>query len=61
MFQFFETIVFYKKELANMIKPRYSPKDGVYADLRDTTYFKESSLFSIEKDALQFELFYDNF
>ena len=50
-----------KKEFADMIKPRYSPNDGVYADLRDATYFKESPLFSIEKDALQIQLFYDDF
>lgn len=50
-----------KKEFADMTKPRYSPKDGVYADLRDATYFKGNPLFSVEKDALQIQLFYDYF
>lgn len=50
-----------KKEFADMFKPRYIPKEGVYADLRDATYFKESPLFSVEKDALQIQLFYDDF
>lgn len=44
-----------------MFKPRYIPKEGVYADLRDATYFKESPLFSLEKDVLQIQLFYDDF
>lgn len=48
-------------DTAEMFKPRYIPREGVYADLRDATYFKESPLFSIENDALQIQLFYDDF
>lgn len=44
-----------------MFKVRYIPSKGVYADLRDAAYFKESPLFSVEKDALQIQLFYDDF
>ena len=50
-----------KKESADLFKPRYIPKEGVYADLRDATYFNQSPLFSIEKDALQIQVFYDDF
>ncbi|KAL6491486.1 hypothetical protein MHYP_G00018310 [Metynnis hypsauchen] len=50
-----------KKDLADMFMLRYIPKEGVYADLRDGTYFKESPLFSTQKDALQIQLFYDDF
>lgn len=34
-----------KTDCADMLKPRYIPNEGVYADLRDATYFKESPLF----------------
>lgn len=44
-----------------MLKVRYIPSKGVYANLRDAAYFKGSPLFSVEKDALQIQLFYDNF
>lgn len=53
--------VFKNPELADMFRPRYIPKEGLYADLRDATYFKENPLFSIEKDAIQIQLFYDDF
>ncbi|XP_032433923.1 uncharacterized protein LOC116729460 isoform X1 [Xiphophorus hellerii] len=50
-----------KKELPEMFKLGYIPKEGVYADLRDAIHFKESPLFSLQKDALQIQLFYDDF
>ncbi|XP_041693785.2 uncharacterized protein LOC121532136 isoform X1 [Coregonus clupeaformis] len=53
--------IFQNPELADMFKPRHMPKEGVYADLRDAAYFKKSPLFSIEKDAIQIQLFYDDF
>ncbi|KAJ8274815.1 hypothetical protein COCON_G00094400 [Conger conger] len=53
--------IFQNPELADMLKPRHMTKEGVYADLRDATYFKESPLFSVEKDSLQIQLFYDDF
>ena len=53
--------MFKNPEVSDMFKLRYMPKEGVYADLRDGTYFKESPLFSTEKDALQIQLFYDDF
>ncbi|XP_023199004.1 uncharacterized protein LOC111610276 isoform X1 [Xiphophorus maculatus] len=40
-----------------MFKLGYIPKEGVYADLRDAIHFKESPLFSLQKDALQIQLF----
>lgn len=48
-------------ELKDMLKPRDITKEGLYADLRDGSYFKNSPLFSVEKDALQIQLFYDEF
>ncbi len=50
-----------KTEGADMFKPRYIPNEGVYADLRYATYLKESPVFSVEEDALQIQLFYDDF
>lgn len=32
-----------------MFKPRYVPNEGVFTDLRDATYFKENTLFSIKR------------
>ena len=48
-------------ELTNLFKPRHIPKEGVYTDIRDAKYFKENLLFSKENDALQIQLFYDDF
>lgn len=42
--------IFHNPELAGIFKSRHMPNKGVYADLRDATYFIESPLFSIEKD-----------
>ena len=53
--------IFQNPELPDMVKPRHISKEGVYIDLRDATYLKESPLFSIKKDALQIQLFYDDF
>ena len=53
--------IFQNPEIADMFKPRHASKEGVYADMRDATYFKESPLFSKENDALQIQLFYDDF
>lgn len=40
-------MIFQNPELVqDMLKPRYMPKKGVFADLRDGTYFKESPIFS---------------
>ncbi|XP_041919960.1 uncharacterized protein LOC121684096 [Alosa sapidissima] len=44
-----------------MLMPRHTSKERVYADLGDGTYFKNSPLFSVDKDALQIQLFYDDF
>lgn len=54
-------MIFNNPELVDMLKLRHKPKEGVYTDLRDGTYFKNSPLFSVEKDALQIQLFYDDF
>lgn len=50
MFPFWTRLkVFYKKQCADMFKPRYVPNEGVFTDLRDATYFKENTLFSIKR------------
>nr|XP_055051346.1 uncharacterized protein LOC129437202 isoform X1 [Misgurnus anguillicaudatus] len=48
-------------QLTNLFKPRHVPKEGVYVDLSDASYFKSNPLFVTEKDALQIQLFYDDF
>ncbi|KAI7808364.1 hypothetical protein IRJ41_002977 [Triplophysa rosa] len=47
--------------LTDLFKPRHVPKEGVYVDLSDAAYFKSNPLFNSEKDALQIQLFYDDF
>lgn len=48
-------------QLNDLFKPRHVPKEGIYVDLSDAAYFKSNPLFSTEKDALQIQLFYDDF
>ncbi len=47
--------------LTDLFKPRHVPKEGVYVDLSDAKHFKSKPLFCTEKDALQIQLFYDDF
>lgn len=48
-------------QLTHLFKPRHISKEGIYVDLSDAAHFKSSPLFSTEKDALQIQLFYDDF
>lgn len=54
-------MIFNNSEFKDMLKLRAKTKEGVYTDLKDGTYFKNSPLFSVEEDALQIQLFYDDF
>lgn len=47
--------------LNDMFKCNHTPKDGVYVDLKDGSYIKRHPLFSRENDALQIQLFFDEF
>lgn len=47
--------------LTDLFKPRHVPKESVYVDLSDAAHFKSNPLFCTEKDALQIQLFYDDF
>ncbi|XP_035994789.1 uncharacterized protein LOC118563679 [Fundulus heteroclitus] len=53
--------IFQNPQLSDLFKPRHVPKEGVYADLRDGNYLKKNPFFSLKKDALQIQLFYDDF
>ena len=62
-FPILETLktIFDNLQLTNIFKPRHIPKEGVHTEIRDANYLKENPLFSKENDALQIQLFYDDF
>lgn len=47
--------------LSVIINTKQPQKEGLYADLVDANFFNENPLFSMNKDALQIQLFYDDF
>ncbi|XP_059417348.1 uncharacterized protein LOC132152611 isoform X1 [Carassius carassius] len=49
------------RHLTDLFKPRHVPKEGVNFDLSDAAHFKSHPLFYTDKDALQIQLFYDDF
>nr|XP_024657554.1 uncharacterized protein LOC106676865 isoform X1 [Maylandia zebra] len=53
--------IFQNHHVVDMFKSRNMSREGVYADLIDAAYVKRCPLFSAEKDALQIQLFYDDF
>lgn len=53
--------IFLNPNLSDMLNSTYIPKESLYVDLRDGTYLEENPLFSEKKDALQIQLFYDDF
>lgn len=52
---------FLNPNLSAIFNLQHTHKEGLYLDITDASYLKDNPLFSEKKDALQIQLFYDDF